>query len=161
MDIEPHNQKHSEQATASIDPVSGINVVPSVVAKGDWTCPMHSEIVRDAPGDCPRCGMALELRTASGVAENLRENAVTSHNRSASPRFHIPIWLGAALFSAVALYFLWGEHKVHILGALPYLLLASCPLIHIFMHRGHGHGHDHGDSSPSGSEDHSHHGAKP
>ena len=25
-----------------------------------WTCPMHPEIIRDAPGDCPICGMALE-----------------------------------------------------------------------------------------------------
>ncbi|QEW20465.1 Copper-transporting P-type ATPase [Marinibacterium anthonyi] len=25
-----------------------------------WTCPMHPEIVRDAPGACPKCGMALE-----------------------------------------------------------------------------------------------------
>ena len=25
-----------------------------------YTCPMHPEIVRDEPGDCPKCGMALE-----------------------------------------------------------------------------------------------------
>ncbi len=25
-----------------------------------YTCPMHPEIVRDEPGDCPICGMALE-----------------------------------------------------------------------------------------------------
>lgn len=25
-----------------------------------WTCPMHSEIIRDEPGACPICGMALE-----------------------------------------------------------------------------------------------------
>ena len=25
-----------------------------------WTCPMHPEIVKDGPGDCPLCGMALE-----------------------------------------------------------------------------------------------------
>jgi Cu+-exporting ATPase len=25
-----------------------------------WTCPMHPEIRRDGPGDCPICGMALE-----------------------------------------------------------------------------------------------------
>jgi Cu+-exporting ATPase len=27
---------------------------------GQWTCPMHPEIVSDQPGDCPKCGMALE-----------------------------------------------------------------------------------------------------
>ena len=28
-----------------------------------WTCPMHPEIVRDEPGPCPICGMALEAMT--------------------------------------------------------------------------------------------------
>ena len=28
-----------------------------------WTCPMHPEIVRDGPGSCPICGMALEPLT--------------------------------------------------------------------------------------------------
>ena len=36
-----------------------------------YTCPMHPEIVRDAPGSCPICGMALEPRTVSlDEAEN-------------------------------------------------------------------------------------------
>jgi Cu+-exporting ATPase len=30
-----------------------------------WTCPMHPEIVRDGPGACPICGMALEPMTPS------------------------------------------------------------------------------------------------
>ncbi|HEX9208604.1 MAG TPA: heavy metal translocating P-type ATPase [Steroidobacteraceae bacterium] len=30
-----------------------------------YTCPMHPEIVRDAPGTCPLCGMALEPRMPS------------------------------------------------------------------------------------------------
>lgn len=25
-----------------------------------WTCPMHPEVIRDQPGSCPICGMALE-----------------------------------------------------------------------------------------------------
>lgn len=36
-----------------------------------WTCPMHPEIVRDAAGSCPICGMALEPRKAApGDPEN-------------------------------------------------------------------------------------------
>jgi Cu+-exporting ATPase len=31
----------------------------------EWTCPMHPEIVRDEPGSCPICGMALEPRTVT------------------------------------------------------------------------------------------------
>jgi Cu+-exporting ATPase len=30
-----------------------------------YTCPMHPEIVRNQPGDCPKCGMALEPMTPS------------------------------------------------------------------------------------------------
>jgi hypothetical protein len=43
-------------------------------------------------------------------------------------------------FLAVAAFFLWSEHRAHVFGALPYLLLLACPLMHLFMHRGHGHG---------------------
>ena len=32
-----------------------------------WTCPMHPEVVRDGPGDCPICGMALEPRMVTAV----------------------------------------------------------------------------------------------
>ena len=28
-----------------------------------YTCPMHPEIIQDGPGDCPKCGMALEPMT--------------------------------------------------------------------------------------------------
>jgi P-type Cu+ transporter len=33
---------------------------PPTAPSGRFTCPMHPEIVRDAPGSCPICGMALE-----------------------------------------------------------------------------------------------------
>ncbi len=32
------------------------------VGKTIYTCPMHPEIEREQPGDCPICGMALELK---------------------------------------------------------------------------------------------------
>jgi hypothetical protein len=68
----------------------------------------------------------------------------------------IPWWLGAALFAGIALFFLWEEHKAHILGALPWLLLLACPLIHLLMHGRHG-GHGHGGGSRSEGEHHFHH----
>jgi P-type Cu+ transporter len=34
-------------------------------ANVQYTCPMHPEIVRDAPGSCPICGMALESMVPS------------------------------------------------------------------------------------------------
>ncbi len=36
-----------------------------VMAKpGQYTCPMHPEVISDHPGKCPKCGMNLELVTA-------------------------------------------------------------------------------------------------
>jgi Cu+-exporting ATPase len=34
-----------------------------------YTCPMHPEIVRDEPGECPKCGMALEPMESSDEEE--------------------------------------------------------------------------------------------
>ncbi|HWI83686.1 DUF2933 domain-containing protein [Ramlibacter sp.] len=62
-------------------------------------------------------------------------------------------------FLAVAGFFLWTEHKAHLLGLLPYLLVAACPLMHLF-HHGHGHGTGrHG--SPSGRPGEDKTGAQP
>jgi P-type Cu+ transporter len=36
-----------------------------------WTCPMHPQIIRDGPGTCPICGMALEpMMPVAGSAAN-------------------------------------------------------------------------------------------
>jgi len=37
-----------------------MGALPEVAAGTIWTCPMHPEIRRDGPGQCPICGMALE-----------------------------------------------------------------------------------------------------
>ena len=52
-------------------------------------------------------------------------------------------------FLAVAGFFLFTEHRAHLLGALPFVLLALCPLMHFF-HGGHG-GHRHPGHVPAGS----------
>jgi len=52
-----------------------------------WTCPMHPQIVRQAPGSCPICGMALEpLVPAAG-------EPVNPELRDMTRRF----WVGVAL----------------------------------------------------------------
>jgi DUF2933 family protein len=55
----------------------------------------------------------------------------------------IPLSVGLCVFLAIAAFFLWEEHRAHILGALPYLLVLLCPLTHFLMHRRHG-GHSSG-----------------
>lgn len=52
-------------------------------------------------------------------------------------------WLALA---GVAAWFLWTEHRAHLFGALPWLVLLACPLMHVFMHRGHRGHPGHGDT---------------
>ncbi len=33
------------------------------MSPAEYTCPMHPQIIRDKPGNCPICGMALEAKT--------------------------------------------------------------------------------------------------
>ncbi len=60
-------QEHPEQY---IDPASPEKYEEEGAASSGqtiYTCPMHPEIRQDGPGDCPKCGMALE--PSSPVAE--------------------------------------------------------------------------------------------
>lgn len=50
-------------------------------------------------------------------------------------------WLVFLAFLAIAGYLLSGEHRVHVLSALPFLIILACPLMMFFMHGDHsGHG---------------------
>ena len=50
-------------------------------------------------------------------------------------------------FVLVALYFLFTEHRAHVVPYLPFALLLACPLMHFFHHGGHGgHGDDEEDT---------------
>lgn len=41
-------------------------------------------------------------------------------------------------FLLAAGFYLLTEHTAHLWGVLPFLLLLSCPLMHLFHHHGHG-----------------------
>lgn len=68
-----------------------------------------------------------------------------------------PFWAGVGLLAVVAGFFLWQEHRVHVLGALPWiffgLFILACPLMHLFMHGGHRHGGGSGDHHTGRSND--------
>ena len=54
-------------------------------------------------------------------------------------------------FLAVAGFLLFTEHRAHLLGILPYLILLAYPLMHLFRHHGHG-GHDHRHATKQGKQ---------
>ena len=69
--------------------LTGPSPAPSSRA-GGWTCRMHPQIVRDRPGACPICGMALEPMGPDGVEDD-------SELRDMSRRFWIAVALALPL----------------------------------------------------------------
>jgi hypothetical protein len=57
-----------------------------------------------------------------------------------------------AILLAIAAFFLLTEHRAHVFGYLPFILLLACPLLHMFHHGGHG-GHAHGADDEPRRED--------
>jgi heavy metal translocating P-type ATPase len=58
-----------------------------------YTCPMHPEIVRDGPGDCPVCGMALEPLMVSAEAEENPELTDMTRRFRISAALTLPVLL--------------------------------------------------------------------
>ena len=57
------------------------------------------------------------------LARQLLRRSSTSREKgkpmSSPSKFRLPLWLGACVFGAIALFFLWEEHQAHILWVLP------------------------------------------
>ncbi len=56
-----HGQAHGPASAAAVQPVAAN-------AATHYTCPMHPQIVREAPGQCPICGMDLVPKTLNNAA---------------------------------------------------------------------------------------------
>src|SRR6266704_1537599 len=74
FDLNPAQYMQSDTELPLLQPKS-VAVPPAagatkVAASGKYTCPMHPQIVRDQPGSCPICGMALEPRNVTANASN-------------------------------------------------------------------------------------------
>jgi P-type Cu+ transporter len=78
------------------DPAKYVKTAPAPtppIAGTKYTCPMHPEVVRDRPGSCPKCGMALVPVGATAAEE---ENAeLRDHTRRfwASAVLSVPLVL--------------------------------------------------------------------
>ena len=80
---------------------------------------------------------------------------MTGSSPDARPWFRSRSGVVLLAFLAIAAFFVVTEHTAHALGALPYLLLLACPLLHL-LHGGHGRGQgDHRGKGgpPSAGED--------
>ena len=80
---------HDDEKSAPRQAGGGTTSAPADVASTGtkYTCPMHPQIIRDAPGTCPICGMALEPMTPTADDEDNPEL------REMSRRF----WVAVAL----------------------------------------------------------------
>jgi Cu+-exporting ATPase len=72
---------------------------------------MHPEVQQDHPGSCPKCGMTLELKTATGGADQAENVELTDMTR----RF----WIGAGL--TLPVFALAMAHLFPALGRQPWV----------------------------------------
>src|SRR5579863_7235042 len=95
--------------------------VPPVAAQ--WTCPMHPEVVRDGPGSCPICGMALEPMTPTASGEENPELADMTR------RFWVGLALSAPLLAVAMLWHSASPAAVwlQLLLATPVVVWAGAP----------------------------------
>ncbi|EIF51794.1 heavy metal translocating P-type ATPase [Sulfurovum sp. AR] len=95
FDASPETYLHTEDAKETKDtlhtescPDGSCDISPSVT---QYTCPMHPEIIKDGPGNCPICGMSLEPVMAAEEGENIELRSMTQ-------RFWISAFLALPLF---------------------------------------------------------------
>ncbi len=77
---------------ASESPLSPRSNTAAPTTRTEYTCPMHPEIVRDAPGACPICGMALEPRVAGAEEEANPELTDMTRRFWASAALALPVF---------------------------------------------------------------------
>jgi len=87
------------------------NASPSTAKGGSstsdplYTCPMHPEVQQNHPGNCPKCGMTLELKSVKAGTDD----AESAELHRMTQRF----WIGAALTLPV-----FSLAMVHVIPAL-------------------------------------------
>jgi len=109
--MQPSAHDHTHGAHSHHAPAASHEPPPAVTAgtKVEWTCPMHPEIIRDAPGNCPICGMALEPRTAT------LDDIENVHLKDVTRRFWVSVVLSLPLVATAMAEMIWGVAVRHAL----------------------------------------------
>jgi P-type Cu+ transporter len=71
MNAEPKSAHHEHGSCSKCGTVPEQS--RAVASPGQYTCPMHPEVISDQPGSCPICGMALEPVAPSAAPDDHRE----------------------------------------------------------------------------------------
>src|SRR6266403_6369175 len=131
-----HQDSFSRHALRKTDSAaSSVGQAPQTgnTKHGRYTCPMHPEIVRDRPGSCPICGMALEPMDVFAEVE-------------ADPEYEsmrLRFWVSAALSVPLLVLAMFGEslglhispailHWIEFALATPVLLWGGWPFFQRF-----------------------------
>jgi Cu+-exporting ATPase len=89
------HEQHHGHTHRHAGPDSSSSSALTAGANPQWTCPMHPEILRDAPGDCPICGMALVPIAGTGLSGG--EEAHDSELRDLAWRLEVGVALSIPL----------------------------------------------------------------
>ena len=123
MNAQPH-QPHSHGSCCSGSHASA----PGKSTQGDmgttYTCPMHPEILRQGPGNCPICGMALEPLLPTDTEDN-RELVAVRRKFWISAGLALPVLIIAMLSDAVSAYLT--HSNAYVLRGIE--LLLSAPVV--------------------------------
>jgi Cu+-exporting ATPase len=68
---------------------------PEAMPAGEYTCPMHPEVVQIGPGSCPKCGMALEPKVFTAEEQANPELEDMSRRFWISLVFTVPLLIWA------------------------------------------------------------------
>jgi len=63
------DEPHAHLTPSSPSPLPSLQKLEQSAAK--YTCPMHPDVQSDQPGNCPKCGMALELARPSAQKQKV------------------------------------------------------------------------------------------
>jgi len=129
----PGQQLHSI-AGASVAPVKApAKASAQEGKKSRYTCPMHPEIIRDGPGACPICGMALEPMDVFAEVEADPEYSSMKRRFWVSAALSLPLLLFSMLCESLGLHLApnlrnWIEQGL----ATPVVLWAGWPFFQRF-----------------------------
>jgi hypothetical protein len=74
--IHEHSKMHMSSDTSLVKDTT------RAIVKTKYTCPMHSEVILDKPGKCPKCGMTLvKVKSSSTIKKShkMEKDTTMSH----------------------------------------------------------------------------------